>query len=53
MSDVMPVRLRPGGVGVREVLVDTVDRLEVKVESSRGWSRCPYCGFKCHRVWDR
>lgn len=35
--------------------VDTVDRLEVEVEveSSRGWSWCPYCGFRCSRVWDR
>ena len=53
MSDVMSVRLHLGGVGVRRVLVDTVDRLEVEVKSARGWSRCPHCGFRCHRVWDR
>ena len=53
MSDVMSVRLWLGGVRVLGVAVDTVDRLEVEVESSRGWSRCPYCGFRCRRVWDR
>lgn len=53
MSDVMSVRLRLSGVRVREVLVDSLDRLEVEVESSRAWSRCPQCGFRCHRVWDR
>ena len=53
MSDVMSVRLHWGGVRVRGVLVDTVDRLEVEVESTREWSRCPHCGFKCAKVWDR
>jgi len=53
MSDVMTVRLHLSGVRVREVRVDLVDRLEVEVESAREWSRCPQCGFKCHRVWDR
>ena len=53
MSDVMSVRLHLGGVRVLGVLVDTVDRLEVEVESTRGWSRCRHCGFRCHRVWDR
>ena len=46
MSDVMSVRLHLSGVRVRGVLVDSVDRLEVEVESTRGWSRCPQCGFK-------
>ena len=23
------------------------------MESTRGWSRCPYCGFRCYKVWDR
>ncbi|WP_420614300.1 transposase family protein [Candidatus Spongiisocius sp.] len=23
------------------------------MESSRSWSRCPCCGFRCYRVWDR
>ena len=37
MSDVMSARLHLSAVGVRRGLVDTVDRLEVEVESSRGW----------------
>ena len=53
MSDVMYVRLYLSGVRVRAVLVDSVDRLEVEVESAREWSRCPQCGFRCVRVWDR
>ena len=53
MSNVMSVRLHLWGVRVRGVGVDSVDRLEVEVESSREWSRCPQCGFRCHKVWDR
>ena len=53
MSDLMSVRLHLSGVRVRRVLVDTVDRLEVEVESTREWSRCPHCGFRCVKVWDR
>ena len=53
MSDVMSVRLHLSGVRVRGVGVDSVDRLEVEVESAREWSRCRQCGFKCRRVWDR
>ena len=53
MSDVMSVRLHLSGVRVRGVGVDSVDRLEVEVESTREWSRCRQCGFKCRRVWDR
>ena len=53
MSDVMSVRLHLSGVRVRGVLVDSVDRLEVEVESAREWSRCGHCGFRCFRVWDR
>ncbi len=53
MSDLMSVRLHLWGVRVRGVGVDSVDRLEVEVESTREWSRCPHCGFKCRRVWDR
>ena len=53
MSDVMSVRLHLSGVRVLGVAVDSVDRLEVVVESARGWSRCPLCGFRCERVWDR
>ena len=53
MSDVMSVRLHLSGVRVRGVGVDSVDRLEVEVESTREWSRCGHCGFRCYRVWDR
>ena len=53
MSDVMSVRLHLSGVRVLGVLVDDPGRLEVEVESVRGWSRCPLCGFRCERVWDR
>ena len=45
--------LHLSGVRVRGVGVDSVDRLEVEVESAREWSRCPDCGFCCFRVWDR
>ena len=53
MSDLMSVRLHLKGVRVLKVMVDTVDRLEVRVESAREWSRCPHCGFRCTKVWDR
>ena len=53
MSNVMSVRLHLWGVRVLGVRVDSVDRLEVEVESTREWSRCPQCGFRCHKVWDR
>ena len=53
MSDVMSVRLHLSGVRVLEVLVDSVDRLEVEVESTREWSRCLHYGFRCSKVWDR
>ena len=53
MSDLMQVRLHLWGVRVRGVLVDSVDRLVVDVESTREWSRCGACGFKCYKVWDR
>ena len=53
MSDVMSVRLHLSGVRVRGVLVDSVDLLEVEVESAREWSRSRHCGFRCFRVWDR
>ena len=23
------------------------------MESTREWSRCPHCGFRCRKVWDR
>ena len=53
MSDLMSVRLHLKGVRVLKVPVDAVDRLEVEVESTREWSRCPHCGFRCTKVWDR
>ena len=37
MSDVMSVRLHLSGVRVTGVLVDSVERLEVEVESAWGW----------------
>ena len=53
MSDVMSVRLHLTGVRVTGVLVDSVDYLKVEVESTREWSRCRHCGFRCYRVWHR
>ena len=53
MSDLMQVRLHLSGVRVMRVGVDSVDRLEVEVESTRDWSRCRQCGFRCRKVWDR
>ena len=50
MSDLMSVRLRLSGVRVRGVPVDSVNRLDVEVESTRAWSRCPHCGFQCFKV---
>ena len=53
MSDLMSVRLHLRGVRVLGVPVDAADRLVVGVESTREWSRCRHCGFRCRRVWDR
>ena len=50
MSDLMTVRLWLPWVRVRRVLVDTVDRFEVEVESALEWSRCRHCGFRCRWV---
>ena len=49
MSDVMSVRLHLSGVRVTGVGVDSVERLEVEVESAREWSRCRHCGFRCYQ----
>ncbi len=49
----MRVRLHLRLVGVLVVLVDSTDRLIVEVAATRGWSRCPQCGFKCWTVHDR
>ena len=51
-SDFMRVRLHLRRIRVLEVLVDTPDVLGVRVESTETRPRCPYCGFKCHRVHD-
>lgn len=51
--DSMRVRLHLRLIRVLTVLVDTVDRLEVEVASTRSWSRCPHCGFKTRVVHDR
>lgn len=51
--DSMRVRLHLRLIRVLIVLVDTTNRLEVEVVSTRSWSRCPHCGFKCRSVHDR
>ena len=51
-SDVMRVRLHLRQIRVVEVLLDTPTVLRVRVESTLRRSRCPFCGFKCHRVHD-
>ena len=51
--DTMRVRLHLRLIRVLAVLVDTVDRLEIEVASTRSWSRCPHCGFKTRTVHDR
>ena len=46
MSDPLSVRLHLRGVRVLGMLVDSVDRLVVEVESAREWSRLqvpPFC----------
>ena len=51
--DSMRVRLHLRLIRVLVVVVDTTDRLIVEVASTRRWSRCPHCGFKCWTVHDR
>ena len=51
-ADVMRVRLGLRQIRVLEVLVDAPAVLRVRVESTETRPRCPYCGFKCHRVHD-
>ena len=53
MSDLIQVRLHLRSVRVLEVVVDSVDRLVVGVESAREWSCCRQCESRCRRVWDR
>ena len=52
-SDAMRVRLHLRLIRVLAVLVDEIDRLDVEVCSTRSWSRCPWCGFRCRDVHDR
>ena len=49
----MGVRLHLRLIRVLAVLVDTPSRFEVEVASTRSWSRCLFCGFKCRAVHDR
>ena len=51
--DCMRVRLHLRLICVLAVVVDTTDQLIVEVASTRRWSRCPQCGFKCWAVHDR
>jgi transposase len=48
----MRVRLHLRLIRVVEVVIDTPSRLEVAVASSRAWSRCPHCGFRCRTIHD-
>ena len=52
-SDHMRVKLHLRQVRVLGVSVDTPGRLDVEVASTRSWSRCVFCGFKCRAVHDR
>ncbi len=48
----MRVRLHLRLIRVLAVAVDTLSELVVEVASTRSWSRCPDCGFKCRAVHD-
>ena len=50
--DDMTIRLHLHRIRVVEVLVDTVSRLVVEVESGWSVSRCGWCGFKTQTVHD-
>jgi len=50
--DCMQVRLHLRLIRVLAVLTDTIDALVVSVVSTRSWSRCPDCGFRCRDVHD-
>ncbi|WP_208029265.1 transposase family protein [Rhabdothermincola sediminis] len=50
--DCMQVRLHLRLIRVVKVLVDTIDALVVSVVSTRSWSGCPHCGFRCREVHD-
>lgn len=51
-ADCMRVRLHLRLIRVVAVLTDTIDALVVSVASTRSWSRCPHCGFRCRDVHD-
>ena len=55
MSDPLSVRLHLRGVRVLGMLVDSVDRLVVEVESAREWSRLqvpPFClASRTRTIW--
>ncbi len=50
--DTMSIRLHLRLIRVVGVLVDTTSELVVEVASTRGWSRCPCCGFTTRTVHD-
>ena len=50
--DVMTIRLHLRRIRVVKVLVDTISRLVVEVESTWSVSRCRWCGFKTQAVHD-
>ena len=50
--DVMTIRLQLRRIRVVDVLVDTISRLVVEVESTWSVSRCRWCGFKTRLVHD-
>ena len=50
--DVMTIRLQLRRIRVVGVLVDTISRLVVEVESTWSVSRCRWCGFKTRLVHD-
>jgi transposase len=51
-TDSMRVRLHLRLIRVVDVVVDTLSELVVVVASTRSWSRCPHCGFRCRRTHD-
>ncbi len=48
----MQLRLHLRLIRVLEVVVDTLSEVVVVVASTRSWSRCPHCGFRCRSVHD-
>jgi transposase len=51
--DTMSIRLHLRLIRVLGVLVDSPSELVVEVAATRGWSRCPHCGFTTRAVHDR